>query len=140
MVRKLTGLGDGVGDDKDDKEPPTRNLLVDLHLLVVLVIDDQRMLVPWVEGNEERLEVVPVVQRDVGDGSTERQVGGDQVERVGGGEPSRTEFRICSRIKAAVLEKGGLVVLSAVGSLRRVSMISFDMGTFVSIAKLTKMA
>ena len=70
-----------------------------------------------------------MVQRDVGDGSTERQVGGDQVERVGSGEPGRTEFRICDRIKAAVLEKGSLVVLSAVGSLRRVSMISSDMGT-----------
>ena len=42
-------MSDGISNDKDDKEPPARNLLVDLHLLVVLVVDYQRLLVPWVK-------------------------------------------------------------------------------------------
>ena len=117
VVWKLTGLSDGVSNDKDDKEPPARNLLVDLHLLVVLVVDHEGDLVPRVKGNEERLEVLPVVERDVGDGGTERQVGSDEVEGVGGGEVSGAELGVRLRVEPSVLQKSGLVVLGTVRSL-----------------------
>ena len=121
MIQILTSLSNGVRGEEDKEEPPTGNLFVDLHLLVVLVINIEGSLVPWVERKDEWLEVIPVVQQDVGDGSTERQVGGNQIEGVGGGEVSRAELCVSLGVEPAILEEGGLVVLRTIGSLRKVS-------------------
>lgn len=45
----VRGLSDGIGGGEDAEEPPTGDLLVNLHLLVVLIVDDHGGLVPWVE-------------------------------------------------------------------------------------------
>ena len=97
-------MGNTVCSKQYEQVPPTGDGLVDLHLLVVLIVDDEGRLVPWVEGRHEWLEVVPVVQKDVGDGGSERQVGSDEVKCVGRGEVRWAKFGVRRRVKSAILE------------------------------------
>lgn len=50
------------------------------------VVHDKGHTVPRVERAEEGLEVIPVPEEDVREDSAEGQVGGDQVQGVGGRE------------------------------------------------------
>ena len=83
VVRRLR---DRIRSDEEDGVPPARDLLVDLHLLVVRVVEHLRCLVPRVEGLEEGLDVLPVPEEDVGKSRAEREVGRHESERVGCGE------------------------------------------------------
>lgn len=80
-------LRDRVRGGKEDEVPPARDLLVHLHLLVVGVVNDERRLVPRVEGLEERLDVLPMPEEDVRERRPEREVRGYEVQRVRGREP-----------------------------------------------------
>ena len=51
------------------------------------IVDFERDTVPGVERAEEGLEIIPVPDQYVGEDSTQRQVGRDQIQRVGGREP-----------------------------------------------------
>ena len=91
-------MGDGIRDTKHNKVPPSRYLLVHLHLLVMLkfsplvnhhaperetasyrVVDDKWDPIPWVEGSEERLEVVPVPDEYMSEDSPKREIGSNKV-------------------------------------------------------------
>ena len=49
------------------------------------VVHDERHTVPGVHRAEERLEVIPVPDDDMGQDGTKRKVRGDQVQSVGRG-------------------------------------------------------
>ena len=49
----------------------------------------KRHTVPRIEGTEERLEVVPVPDKHMGQHSSEGQIRSDEIERVGSGEIRR---------------------------------------------------
>ena len=53
------------------------------------VVNLKRHTVPRIEGAEERLEVVPVPDKHVGQHSSEGQIRSDEIERVGSGEKRR---------------------------------------------------
>ena len=74
------------------------------------VVDEVFRLVPRVEGEDERLEVVPVEEGDVRDESAQRKVGRDQVERVRRREVGRAQFLVLGVIESAVREQCRLVV------------------------------
>lgn len=58
-----------------------------------------------------------MVERDVGDGGTEGQVGSDEVQRVGGREVSRAEVGVRCGVESAIREESSLVVLRTIRSL-----------------------
>ena len=110
VARVVRRLRDAVCAEEDGQVPPTRDLLVRLHLLPVRVVDEVLRLVPRVEGEDERLEVVPVEEGDVRDESAQRKVGRDQVERVRRREVGRAQFLVLGVIESAVREQCRLVV------------------------------
>lgn len=102
------------------------------------VVDNKRLAVPWVEGPEEGLEIVPMPEDDVGQDSAERQVRRDQVQGIGRREVRRlqdadiirignikhsektySECLVLHWVELAVSEEGRLVVLVAVLVLRK---------------------
>ena len=59
-------LRDGVCPGEKDEVPPAGDRLIYLHLFVVWVVDYIHILVPGIEGLEERFDVLPVPEEDVG--------------------------------------------------------------------------
>ena len=89
MAAIVRRLRDSIRSGEEDEIPPARDLLVDLHLLVVRVVYGEGGLVPGVERLEEGFDVLPVPEEDVGERSAKGKVRGDEVERVRSREERR---------------------------------------------------
>ena len=79
MSSVVGSLCNRIRSKQDSKEPISGNRLVCFHLLVMLIIDDLWGLIPWVEREEERFHIVPMVEGYVSDHGTEREVRCDQI-------------------------------------------------------------
>lgn len=111
---RLTGLCNRVSHNQDGDIPPTGNLLVDLQFLIVRIVDMVLSFVPWVQGQQEGLNVVPVEEQNMSKHRAEGQVRRDQVKSIGSGEVSGPEFGVLHGIEFAVGQKRSLVVLRPV--------------------------